>query len=88
MQLFDEELKEREDVARYYNKMLKNIVKVPNVIKGTRSAWAQYTIQIANKNIREVLINKLKTQGIPSMIYYENPLHLQATQSTFQNLIH
>ena len=83
MQLFDEELKERQYVARYYNKMLKNTVKVPNVIKGTRSAWAQYTIQIANENIREVLINKLKTQGIPSMIYYENPLHLQTAYKHF-----
>ena len=60
MQLFDEELKEREDGARYYNKMLKNIVKVPYIIKGTRSAWAQYTIQVPNKKIREFLINNLK----------------------------
>ena len=34
MQLFDEELKEREDVARYYNKMLKNIIKSSLYYKG------------------------------------------------------
>ena len=63
--------------------MLKNIVKVPYIIKGTRSAWAQYTIQVPNKKIREFLINNLKTQGIPSMIYYENPLHLQTAYKYF-----
>ena len=83
MQLFDDELKERQDVASYYNKMLKNIVQVPEVIDNTSSAWAQYTIQLPNKNIREVIINNLKTKGIPSMIYYENPLHLQTAYKHF-----
>jgi dTDP-4-amino-4,6-dideoxygalactose transaminase len=83
MQLFDEELKERQDVASYYNKMLKHIVQVPYVINDTSSAWAQYTIQVPNINIREVLINNLKTKGIPSMIYYEKPLHLQTAYKHF-----
>ena len=38
------------------------------------SAWAQYTIQVAN---REVLQEKLKHAGIPTAVHYPIPLNKQ-----------
>ena len=57
--------------------MLKDLVQVPVIINGAKSAWAQYTIQLHDKTFREILISELKKVGIPSMIYYQKPLHLQ-----------
>ena len=83
IKIFDNELKVRQNVADYYNKMLKNIVQVPFVIKNAKSAWAQYTIQLPDKSFRETLMSELKKVGIPSMIYYQKPLHLQTAYKQF-----
>ncbi len=87
IKIFDDELKERQKIANYYNKMLKNIVQVPYVILGAKSAWAQYTIQLPNKISRSILIEELKESGIPSMIYYQKPLHLQKAYKKFPKSI-
>ena len=83
MKIFDSELKERQKCADYYDKYLENFVEIPKIIKGAKSAWAQYTIQLPNKNVREILIKELKKVGIPTMIYYEKPLHLQIAYEKF-----
>ena len=81
--IFDDELLDRQNIADHYNRALQDIVQVPTVINGAKSAWAQYTIQVNNKELREILINGLKNNGIPSMVYYENPLHLQTAYKHF-----
>ena len=83
IKIFDSELKERRKCANYYNKFFRDFVKVPHVIEGAKSAWAQYTIQLPKKNIRKTLINELKKVGIPTMIYYQKPLHLQTAYEKF-----
>ena len=83
IRIFDDELRDRQNVADYYNQALQDIVQVPTVINGAKSAWAQYTIQVNNKDVREILIKELKNNGIPSMVYYENPLHLQTAYKHF-----
>ena len=35
------------------------------------------------KNFRETLIKELKKVGIPTMIYYQKPLHLQTAYEKF-----
>ena len=60
--------------------MLQSIVQVPSIILGAKSAWAQYTIQLPDKVSRQKLIDELKKVGIPTMIYYQKPLHLQSIQ--------
>ena len=83
IKIFDDELKDRQKIADFYNKMLKDLVQVPVIIDGAKSAWAQYTIQLHDKTFREVLISELKKVGIPSMIYYQKPLHLQTAYKKF-----
>ena len=77
------ELCTSREIADFYNKMLKDLVQVPVIIDGAKSAWAQYTIQLHDKTFREVLISELKKVGIPSMIYYQKPLHLQTAYKKF-----
>jgi UDP-2-acetamido-2-deoxy-ribo-hexuluronate aminotransferase len=74
LEIFDSEIKERQEVAARYTKALKDLVKVPHVPDGILSAWAQYSL-VTDK--RESYLSKLKELGIPTAIYYPRPLHLQ-----------
>lgn len=74
-------------VANLYSEKLKDIVKTPYVIDEFYSSWAQYTIQLENKQKRDDLQNFLKNNNIPSMIYYSKPMHLQKAFETNKNNI-
>ena len=63
--------------ADKYTEKLQGLVKTPVVPEGYTSSWAQYTIQLADKETRDGLQAALKAQGIPSMIYYPKPMHTQ-----------
>jgi len=52
-------------------------VKTPVIPEGCYSSWAQYTIQVKNEEERTALQQKLKEQGIPTMVYYPKPMHEQ-----------
>ena len=49
----------------------------PSVLPGFVSSWAQYTILLPEGTDRAVVQAKLKERGIPAMVYYPRPLHLQ-----------
>ena len=74
LEIFDEEIELRQEVARGYSTGLKDFVTVPFVREGNISVWAQYSILHPR---RDALIEKLKEKGIPTAIYYPLPLHLQ-----------
>lgn len=63
--------------AEQYTALLKDTVTVPVVPEGFYSSWAQYTIQLKDREQREKLQQVLKDNGIPSMIYYPKPMHKQ-----------
>ncbi len=72
-----EELLKEQEIAVKYTYNLKDIVKTPSVLKGYYSSWAQYTIQLPNRHIRDGLQQYLRNKNIPSMIYYQKPMHRQ-----------
>jgi dTDP-4-amino-4,6-dideoxygalactose transaminase len=82
MEIFEEEVELRNKVAMQYSSLLKN-VKVPFIPDGNTSVWAQYSVLADSTEHRHFLMNKLKENGIPSVIYYPKPLHLQ---DAFKNL--
>ena len=75
LSVFDDELEARDRLARIYDEELKDIVAIPKRIEGTKSAWAQYTIKTDK---RAAVQKSLGEAGIPTMIYYPKPMHLQA----------
>ena len=64
-------------VANEYTKRLSDIVKTPIVPDNYKSSWAQYTIQLKDRNERDGLQKELHKNEIPSMVYYPKPMHLQ-----------
>ena len=81
----DYELADVNKVAAKYTELLKDVVciKTPVIPTGFYSSWAQYTLRLDNKEQRDALQTRLKEQGIPSMVYYPTPMHLQ---TAFQHL--
>lgn len=71
------EIADINKAASRYTEKLKDIVKTPVVPAGFYSSWAQYTIQLTNREQRDGLQSYLKENGIPSMVYYPNPMHMQ-----------
>ncbi len=74
--IFADEIVKREAVAQRYNAGLSasNRIKVPLVIDGAQSVWAQYVIQVPD---RAKLQADLKAKGVPTAVYYPIPLSLQ-----------
>ena len=78
LEIFDSEIKQRQEVAARYSTAFKDIVKIPHVPDGLLSAWAQYAV-LTDK--RDSYLDKLKALGIPTAVYYPRPLHLQTAFS-------
>jgi dTDP-4-amino-4,6-dideoxygalactose transaminase len=76
LKIFPEEIERREQIARRYHAALgqSNRIRVPRVIAGAQSTWAQYTIQVPD---RAKLHADLKIEGIPTAVYYPTPLSAQ-----------
>ena len=74
----DYELKDINRVAERYTEGLMDAgLTLPIIRDGFYSSWAQYTVQLPENVDRKDVQVKLKAAGIPSMVYYEKPMHLQ-----------
>lgn len=71
------ELEAVNRAAQLYSEYLENAVKTPIVPADFVSSWAQYTILLEDEAQRQKVQHALKEQGIPTMIYYPKPMHLQ-----------
>ncbi|MGH1462420.1 MAG: DegT/DnrJ/EryC1/StrS family aminotransferase [Neptuniibacter sp.] len=75
LKILDEEIQQKELAARRYTKALAHKeITLPYIETYNQSAWAQYTIQIDD---RDGLREQLKEQGIPSAVHYPVPLNHQ-----------
>ena len=74
LQAFPDELTNRQIAADSYTEALRSLVTTPFIPEGMMSAWAQYSVLVPD---RDGLQKHLGNQGIPTMIYYPIPLHLQ-----------
>lgn len=78
LKFFDEETERCNRIAVEYTRRLSGVVETPNVKEGMISSWAQYTIQLRDKQTRDGLQNFLKENGIPTAVYYQKAMHRQA----------
>lgn len=82
LRIFPDEIAGRERIAERYNAAFRNSnrIRVPHVIAGAQSVWAQYTIQVEE---RTKLQSDLKDEGIPTAVYYPIPLGRQRAYAHF-----
>jgi UDP-2-acetamido-2-deoxy-ribo-hexuluronate aminotransferase len=71
----DLKTQQRHRIGEAYTQALKDIVTTPYIESHNTSVYAQYTIQVDNRN---ELQQKLKEQGIPTAVHYPIPLNKQA----------
>lgn len=83
LKIFDKEIEMRNEVAATYNEKLSDILQTPQATAGKTSVWAQYSVLAANAEQREMLLNTLSKNSIPSAVYYRIPIHLS---TAYQNL--
>jgi dTDP-4-amino-4,6-dideoxygalactose transaminase len=72
--IFEDEVAARQRVAERYNERLGNRVRVPRLIPGASSVWAQYTIVTDE---RDRVAQSCKAAGVPTAIYYPLALSQQ-----------
>lgn len=78
--IFDHELAARRRVAARYSEKLAGTVAVPVVRTEAESAWAQYTVRVAD---RDGLADALGDDGVPTAVHYPTPMHLQPAYESF-----
>src|SRR5215510_12912281 len=82
LRIFPTEIEDRNRIAANYNAELAAVARVPELIDGTTSVWAQYTIAIPAAR-RDAFAASLRARGIPTAIYYPLPLHRQTAYRTY-----
>lgn len=74
---FDEENAHRKHAAARYEKLLSGRFHTPVIKKGFSSGFGYYTLRAKNLEQRTRILDGMKAAGIPVMVYYPRPLHLQ-----------
>ena len=78
LEIFEQEIAARQRVAQRYGELLGNEasenLSLPHVEPHNTSAWAQYTITVAE---RDNVAERLSTDGVPTAVHYPVPLHQQ-----------
>ena len=82
LDVFDEELARREQIARLYDEGLRDgslggSVATPVRVADSTSAWAVYSVLLDDASARDATQLRLRGAGVPSAIYYPRPLHHQ-----------
>lgn len=76
LKYLDKHIEARQNAARFYDEHLQNLsgIKTPAKCEYSTHTFHQYTIQVDE---RDALKKYLESKGIPSMVYYPKPLHVQ-----------
>lgn len=81
LSVFADEIEKRNAVAGRYIDGLKGVAtRVPTVLDGVVSTWAQFTIEVPNPFD---FADALKAKGIPTARYYPKPVHMQTAYEMF-----
>ena len=81
LSVLDEEIEKRGKFADIYQNALQDIVKVPQIREGNISSFAQYCVLFHSEEEKDFIAQRMEENGIPSLVYYPNPLHsLEAIQ--------
>ena len=79
--IFQDEIEQRNIIAARYSDALKDYAtRVPCIMDGVISTWAQYTIEVEDPIS---VIAALRAKDIPSARYYPLPVHMQTAYKNF-----
>lgn len=81
LEAFPDEMEKRQQVAQRYTNQLPNWLTGPHVPEGYVSSWAQYSVLAESGAERGRIMKALGEAGVPTMIYYAKPLHMQTALS-------
>ncbi len=86
MDIFPSEIELRREVANCYHRLLVSAepqdrtplsLAPPCEPDEILSSWSQYSLLAQNREQRDALRDRLRERGVPTAIYYPQPLHLQ-----------
>ena len=80
LKIFKDEVKKRSAIGERYSQALSSVAKTQTIPKNYTSVYAQYTIEVDQ---RESFMSKMKELGVPTMVHYPIPLHLQPVYADF-----
>lgn len=75
--IFDDEMERKNHIADQYTRRLKDAFVTPLIPSNCYSSYAQYTLQAKGEEERNCIVAGMKEVGIPVMIYYSVPMHMQ-----------
>ena len=78
LEIFENEIKERNRVAALYSELLGGHLDLQIVPTDCTSVWAQFSVRHEQKS---QMMETLKQKNIPTAIYYPKPLHCQTAFS-------
>ena len=82
--IFKNEIIRRRQITDRYSQLLADSgLTTPHEPDGLNSVWAQYSLLAKDSQARQRIQDRLSKTGIPSVVYYPIPLHLQ---TAFNNL--
>ncbi|MDR1081625.1 MAG: DegT/DnrJ/EryC1/StrS family aminotransferase [Deltaproteobacteria bacterium] len=77
LKAFPGELAARDRAASRYSELIGDLCETPKVPLGCLSSWAQYVVKLPAGADRDAVIARMRDKGVPTMVYYPRPLHLQ-----------
>ena len=75
LEVFDAEIKDRQQVAARYSEAVSGLVTPPKAEVDVEPVWAQYTVEVEG---REVIRSRMAEAGIPTCVFYPHPVHFNA----------
>ncbi len=75
MDIFDDELKKRKEIANKYDRAFKGILDLQKIEEMGESSYAQYVVLAKNLQERNNIKKYLEEKDIKTMIYYPKGMH-------------
>jgi len=83
LKLFPKEIILRNKIAEHYTQAFQSHYQTPLCPTSDTCVWAQYTLKTTDPSDREQAMKAFDNNGIPTVIYYPKPLHLQTAYRHF-----
>ena len=75
LDILEEEIERRQLIAKRYDDAFRDVLQIPFVASGCRSAYAQYVLLAGSSEERNRIVEAMKGASIPSLLYYPKEMH-------------